>query len=726
MESLEKKYYIYFYYDDADTLLYIGKSIDVWARWKQHKEDPWINEVKKIGVVECDDIPSMDILERYFIARHKTKYNKAGTAKGYTSLDLMGYSQPIIYDLAAFTNKYAAEKVQATPSLEKQRGVDARLSAQGYIIIETQMVDLLDPVLLNMDMDKVVFKYKDMYLISRFSCFERRSTNRRDNNRKTNEVLLFLRDWLTLQKQGEYSRLPTGMDVRSILGEVYTISVLYGLYSLRVRNGKEMLCPIDECECLPLKIAVHLLDGEAQHALIEVLERKGVTQEKTCFTQEDFIIDLFRIRTETYEGFRQQQEKWEELQEIVEQKIRNALLEDYNKDKRLKASFLLVKHIATSIEEDDRGDDKSLLLNITFRDGICPAPEYIYSETACEIFHTFLSPLPPDFNAIEYSDYLVHRKLPEIISLIQGARPSQYPLYVLDLKRSREDTYAALDRAALQAYGFPYNALSMEEKRSLNDFVCMRKLKSGDELISELRKFIAEHDRYPFKTEPLYRTLEYASEVAPDFLSERNRIDIAELRNAMQRKFALKNLKILHNFCNDNRRWPYNEKEVGKALHYVRRYFRFGVYTKEEEKGIDELYASFANNESKGEYLVNAYLVSKGYTDLRKHISLPDCRDKRPLSFDTMFYVDQQMCLIEYDGKQHFEPITYFGGNQNFEYVKKHDTIKNEYCQKNGIPLLRIPYTHVKQIPELINEFIQCVKKGEVLIDCCGDPTITY
>lgn len=45
-----------------------------------------------------------------------------------------------------------------------------------------------------------------------------------------------------------------------------------------------------------------------------------------------------------------------------------------------------------------------------------------------------------------------------------------------------------------------------------------------------------------------------------------------------------------------------------------------------------------------------------------------------------------------YDGKQHFEAITYFGGIKAFEENLIRDKIKNEYCKNNNIHLIRISY----------------------------------
>lgn len=63
------------------------------------------------------------------------------------------------------------------------------------------------------------------------------------------------------------------------------------------------------------------------------------------------------------------------------------------------------------------------------------------------------------------------------------------------------------------------------------------------------------------------------------------------------------------------------------------------------------------------------------------------------------------VCLIEYDGEQHFKSVEVFGGNEEFEKRKKHDEIKNNYCKEHNIPLLRIPYTEYLNIPNKIMDF---------------------
>lgn len=60
------------------------------------------------------------------------------------------------------------------------------------------------------------------------------------------------------------------------------------------------------------------------------------------------------------------------------------------------------------------------------------------------------------------------------------------------------------------------------------------------------------------------------------------------------------------------------------------------------------------------------------------------------------FFVNNEY-LIEYDGKQHFG-IGGWNNDNNFQIIQSHDKFKNEWCKKNNIPLIRIPYTHYNDL----------------------------
>lgn len=83
------------------------------------------------------------------------------------------------------------------------------------------------------------------------------------------------------------------------------------------------------------------------------------------------------------------------------------------------------------------------------------------------------------------------------------------------------------------------------------------------------------------------------------------------------------------------------------------------------------------------------------------------CRDKGLLPFD--FYLYDYNTCIEFDGEQHYNmnyDITMKSPNPKlaFETRQKHDRMKTEYCNNNGIGLIRIPYWKKNHIEEIITE----------------------
>lgn len=106
-------------------------------------------------------------------------------------------------------------------------------------------------------------------------------------------------------------------------------------------------------------------------------------------------------------------------------------------------------------------------------------------------------------------------------------------------------------------------------------------------------------------------------------------------------------------------------------------------------------------NESSGERQVRQWLEKNNISYIFQH-TYKDCRDINLLPFD--FYLPDFNTIVEYDHKQHFEPVEHFGGQESFEKTVKHDKMKNEYCKNNGISLLRIPY--FKNVEEELNNFL--------------------
>lgn len=85
------------------------------------------------------------------------------------------------------------------------------------------------------------------------------------------------------------------------------------------------------------------------------------------------------------------------------------------------------------------------------------------------------------------------------------------------------------------------------------------------------------------------------------------------------------------------------------------------------------------------------------------------CIDIRKLPFDA--FLEDYNIAIEYDGEGHYYPIPRYKGDDgscSFERAKLHDEIKNQYCEKNKINLIRIPYWEQNNIENfLVSELLK-------------------
>ncbi len=111
--------------------------------------------------------------------------------------------------------------------------------------------------------------------------------------------------------------------------------------------------------------------------------------------------------------------------------------------------------------------------------------------------------------------------------------------------------------------------------------------------------------------------------------------------------------------------------------------------------------------ETKGEKKIRSFLTKNNINYIYQY-RIDGCRNKNKLSFDfAVFNKTKLTALIEYDGEQHFKPIKFYGGLRNFLIVKKRDFIKNKYCKKNKIPLLRIRYNNINIIDDILIKYFK-------------------
>lgn len=98
---------------------------------------------------------------------------------------------------------------------------------------------------------------------------------------------------------------------------------------------------------------------------------------------------------------------------------------------------------------------------------------------------------------------------------------------------------------------------------------------------------------------------------------------------------------------------------------------------------------------SRGEIKIHEILEQAGL-DFQEEYTFPGLvsNNGRPLRFDFAVFDDNGDLdfLIEYQGIQHYEAKSKFGGLSGLHKQQYNDMKKREYCQKHDITLIAIPY----------------------------------
>lgn len=113
---------------------------------------------------------------------------------------------------------------------------------------------------------------------------------------------------------------------------------------------------------------------------------------------------------------------------------------------------------------------------------------------------------------------------------------------------------------------------------------------------------------------------------------------------------------------------------------------------------------------SKGEKRISLFLDDKEIK-YKQEYTFNDCIYISKLRFDFAVFDNNGnlVCLIEYDGEAHDNPVSFGCKDEeevlkNFKNTIKRDEIKNNYCKKNNIPLIRIHYARFDDIENILTK----------------------
>ncbi len=99
---------------------------------------------------------------------------------------------------------------------------------------------------------------------------------------------------------------------------------------------------------------------------------------------------------------------------------------------------------------------------------------------------------------------------------------------------------------------------------------------------------------------------------------------------------------------------------------------------------------------SRGEIKIEE-ILQDGEFNFEEEYIFPDLKSANgnPLRFDFVVFDDDNKIdfIIEYQGKQHYEPSAKFGGKRGFYQQQYNDNKKRRFCALHGFKLIEIPYT---------------------------------
>ena len=108
-----------------------------------------------------------------------------------------------------------------------------------------------------------------------------------------------------------------------------------------------------------------------------------------------------------------------------------------------------------------------------------------------------------------------------------------------------------------------------------------------------------------------------------------------------------------------------------------------------------------ARKESQGERKIKRWLNNHNISYKREVAIKGEETSNNFLRFD--FFCEEYNLAIEYNGIQHYKPVKFFGGEEEFIKTKDRDERKKKYCKNHNIKLITIAYSDFDKIDEILS-----------------------
>lgn len=234
----------------------------------------------------------------------------------------------------------------------------------------------------------------------------------------------------------------------------------------------------------------------------------------------------------------------------------------------------------------------------------------------------------------------------------------------------------------------------------------------------------------------LLQFLMYLSSKEPDIVESQDTINTYKASESVKNKYSevrkwdvgcrygekirlyekrkMQEVAIIGN-SNQNSKRPHIRKahweryHIGKGRNEIITKWKEPVFVNGDSDDIIANIHVVTNKESKcssGEDFIKQYLKSKNISFCFQHY-VREIRKRYDFSVEW----NNTLVFIEFDGEQHFKAISRWKGRKGYLSRRQADAEKNEYCNKNKIPLLRIRFDQAHLIPNMIDDFLKDSEK---------------
>lgn len=246
-----------------------------------------------------------------------------------------------------------------------------------------------------------------------------------------------------------------------------------------------------------------------------------------------------------------------------------------------------------------------------------------------------------------------------------------------------------------------YDRTHDSNRNTKDGFIKKAKRKHGDMYDYSLVKYKSCHDPVKiickkhgiFEMTPTSHLLGHN---CPNCVSEK----MSGLRRSTTKDF-IENAKRIHKDAYDYSKVDYIDRNSPVAIIC----HKHGVFYQTPNTHLAGCCCPFCK-QTKGEATIEDFLKVNGIEYI-KEFKIPNTSlfcDRKYLLVD--FYLPQINTFIEYNGQQHYYPVSIYGGEDVFKMQVERDITLRQYCVENKITLIEIPYTKRNEIEKILTRLL--------------------